>query len=75
MFEEFKQLLVEKLEIEPDLVKPEAQLANDLGINSLELADLVLFCEDKYGIEKEQIVRPFYPGGGTIKVRNTKQIA
>lgn len=51
MFEEFKQLLVEKLEIEPDLVKPEAQLANDLGINSLELADLVLFCEDKYGIE------------------------
>lgn len=51
MFEEFKQLLVEKLEIEPDLIKPEAQLANDLGINSLELADLVLFCEDKYGIE------------------------
>ena len=51
MFEEFKQLLVEKLEIEPDLVKPEAQLANDLGLNSLELADLVLFCEDKYGIE------------------------
>ena len=51
MFEEFKQLLVEKLEIEPDLVQPEAQLANDLGINSLELADLVLFCEDKYGIE------------------------
>lgn len=51
MFEEFKQLLIEKLEIEPDLIKPEAQLANDLGINSLELADLVLFCEDKYGVE------------------------
>ena len=51
MFEEFKQLLIEKLEIEPDLIKPESQLANDLGINSLELADLVLFCEDKYGIE------------------------
>ena len=29
------------------------QLANDLGINSLELADLVLYCEDKYGIEIE----------------------
>jgi acyl carrier protein len=51
MYEEFRQLLIEKLEIEPDLIKPEAQLANDLGINSLELADLVLYCEDKYDIE------------------------
>ncbi len=51
MYEEFKQLLVSKLEIDPDLIKPEANLANDLGINSLELADLVLYCEDEYGIE------------------------
>lgn len=51
MYEEFRQLLIEKLEIEPDLIKPEANLANDLGINSLELADLVLYCEDKYDIE------------------------
>lgn len=51
MYEEFRQLLIDKLEIDPDLIKPDAQLANDLGINSLELADLVLFCEDKYGIE------------------------
>ncbi len=51
MYEEFRQLLIEKLEIEPDQIKPEAQLANDLGINSLELADLVLYCEDKYDIE------------------------
>ena len=51
MYEEFRQLLIEKLEIEPDLIKPDAQLANDLGINSLELADLVLYCEDKYDVE------------------------
>ena len=51
MYEEFRQLLIDKLEIDPDLIKPDAQLANDLGINSLELADLVLFCEDKYDIE------------------------
>ena len=51
MYEEFRQLLIEKLEIEPELIKPEAQLGNDLGINSLELADLVLYCEDKYDIE------------------------
>ena len=51
MYEEFRQLLIDKLEIEPDLIKPDSQLANDLGINSLELADLVLYCEDKYDIE------------------------
>ncbi len=51
MYEEFKNLLVEQLDIEPDSIKPEAELANDLGINSLELADLVLLCEDKYDIE------------------------
>ena len=51
MYEEFRKLLIEKLEIEPEKITPDAQLANDLGINSLELADLVLYCEDKYDIE------------------------
>ena len=27
-----------------------ADLANDLGINSLELADLILLCEEKFNI-------------------------
>ena len=29
----------------------EAELANDLGINSLELADLVYTCEEKFDVE------------------------
>ena len=28
----------------------DAELVNDLGINSLELADLVLLCEDKFDV-------------------------
>lgn len=51
MFEEFKQVLVEKLEIDGDLIKPESNLVNDLGINSIELADLIFVFEDKYDIE------------------------
>ncbi len=50
MFETFKALLVEDLRINEADVKPEAQLANDLGINSLELADLILLCEEKFGV-------------------------
>ncbi len=51
MFDEFKQILVQQLDIDPNDIIPEAELTNDLGINSLELADLVLLCEDKYDIE------------------------
>ena len=50
MFEKIKNLLVEELRITPDDIIPEAELANDLGINSLELADLILLCEEKFGI-------------------------
>ena len=50
MFEKVKDLLVEELSIEADDVTPEAELVNDLGINSLELADLVMLCEDKFNI-------------------------
>ncbi len=51
MFETLKNLLVEELQLDAEDIKPEAELANDLGINSIELADLVMLCEDKFGIE------------------------
>ena len=51
MFEKVKNMLVNDLQVNPDDIKPEAELVNDLGINSLELADLVLLCEEKFDIE------------------------
>ena len=55
MLEEIKSLLVSELNIEhPEDVTMEASLANDLGINSLELADLVLLCEERFDIEIEE---------------------
>ena len=51
MYEKFVELLVEELQIDRDDIKMEAELSNDLGINSIELADLVMLCEDKFGIE------------------------
>ena len=50
MFEELKQFLVEELRVEEDKITPEAALSSDLGINSLELADLVYLCEEKFSI-------------------------
>ena len=53
MFEMLKNILVEELQLDPEEITPESELANDLGINSIELADLVMLCEDKFGIEIE----------------------
>ena len=50
MFEKIKELLVEELSVTADDVTPTAELINDLGINSLELADLVLLCEERFDI-------------------------
>ena len=51
MFETLKSILVEELQLEPDEITMESELANDLGVNSIELADLIMLCEDKFGIE------------------------
>ena len=53
MFETLKALLVEELQLEPDEITMESELANDLGVNSIELADLIMLCEDKFGVEIE----------------------
>ncbi len=51
MYEQFKSILVDDMSIDPALISMEAELTADLGINSLELADLILLCEDKLGVE------------------------
>ena len=51
MFEKLKAILVEELSLNPDDITMSAELVKDLGINSLELADLVLLCEDEFGVE------------------------
>ncbi len=51
MFEKIKEILVEEMQVDPENVTMEAELVNDLGVNSLELADLILLCEEKFDIE------------------------
>lgn len=67
MFEEFKNLLVEQMNIDEADITPEAELVADLGINSLELADLVFTCESKYNVEiDEDDYRKFVTVGDVI---------
>lgn len=50
MFEKVKELLVKELQVQGDLVTMDAELTSDLGINSIELADLVMICEEQFDL-------------------------
>lgn len=50
MFETLKKLLVEELQIDPKAITADAELASDLGINSIELANLIMICEEKFDV-------------------------
>ena len=68
MFEKLKNILVEELSLDPDSIKLSAELANDLGVNSLELADIVLLCEDEFGVEfKEDDIHKFITIGDVVE--------
>ena len=61
----------EELSIDADTISMEAELANDLGINSLELADLVLLCEDTFGVEfDENDMHKFITVGDVVEFLN-----
>lgn len=54
MYDKFADLLVEEFQIKRDEITMEAELSNDLGINSIELYDLISICEEKFGITIEE---------------------
>ena len=51
MFEKLKAILVDELQIDEADITLESELSGDLGINSIELADLVMLCEDTFKVE------------------------
>lgn len=51
MFENLKKFLIDEMNIDEANITMEAELSGDLGINSLELADLVYLCEEKFNVE------------------------
>ena len=68
MFERLKNILVDELSLNADDVTMESELANDLGVNSLELADLVLVCEDEFNVEvNEEDIHKFITVGDVVE--------
>ena len=74
MFEEFKKVLVDQMNLDPAQITEKAELVNDLGINSLELADLVFTCEEKWNIEiDEEDFQKFVTVGDVVSYLEEKR--
>jgi len=50
MFEQIKNLLATQMGVDEKLITPEAKLIKDLELNSLELAEFILTCEEEFKI-------------------------
>ena len=51
VFEDVQQMIAEKLSVEPGDIKTDSHFIDDLGADSLDLADLVMVIEDKYEVD------------------------
>lgn len=52
IFEEIREVICEQLEVEPEEIKLETTF-EDLGADSLDLFQIIVELEDKYGIQIE----------------------
>ncbi len=50
-FDKIKEILVEVLGVKEEDVKLESKFVDDLGADSLDLVELIMSFEDKFGIE------------------------
>ncbi len=49
--EKVKQIVVDRLGVDVDEVKPEASFVDDLGADSLDVVELVMALEEEFGLE------------------------
>ena len=50
-FEQVKGIIVEQLGVSPDEVREEASFPEDLNADSLDLVELIMSMEDKFGVK------------------------
>ncbi|WRD26827.1 acyl carrier protein [Helicobacter pylori] len=51
LFETIQAVIAEQLEIDVSQVTPEAKFVKDLGVDSLDIVELIMALEEKFGIE------------------------
>lgn len=50
-FDKIKEILVDVLGVKGEDIKPESKFVDDLGADSLDLVELIMAFEDKFGVD------------------------
>ncbi|TQR33690.1 acyl carrier protein [Campylobacter sp. MIT 99-7217] len=50
-FDDVKAVVVEQLSVDGDSVKMESKIIEDLGADSLDVVELIMALEEKFGVE------------------------
>lgn len=51
LFDALKEVLIDRLKVEPETIRPDANLFEDLGLDSIDLMTAVMAIEEQFGIE------------------------
>ncbi|MBP5312343.1 MAG: acyl carrier protein [Clostridia bacterium] len=51
MFEQIKAIIAEQLSADPEKITPDTSIIEDLGADSLDVVELVMALEEKFGVE------------------------
>ena len=74
MLETLKKLRAEELQLDPETVTMDAELSSDLGLNSIELANLVMLCEEKFDITiDDDDIHKFVTVGDVVEYLEAQQ--
>lgn len=50
IFEKLKVIAVDQIGIDEELVKPESDIIKDLGLDSLDIVDMLMSVEETFGV-------------------------
>ena len=68
VFEKVKNLIVEQLEVDPDMITMDTDFMKDLEADSLDAVEIILGVEEEYGIEiPDDIAENFTKVGDIVK--------
>ena len=68
VFEKVKELIVEQLDIDPEIITMETDFMKDLEADSLDAVEIILGVEDEYGIEiPDEVAENFTKVGDIVK--------
>lgn len=74
VFDKVKDIIVDQLDVEEDVVKMEAVIIDDLGADSLDVVDLVMSIEEEFDVEiPDEAVEGIKTVGDIVNYIESKQ--